>query len=67
MFATSASTSRKLKNKDEEMRKLLFESMHREKELKRLLNAEELKNDQLKIQFEMLKKENQQEKSTEIF
>lgn len=38
---------------DNLMRKLLFESLEREKELKKLLDEEILKNDQLKLKLEI--------------
>lgn len=41
---------------DNLMRKLLFESLEREKKLKKLLDDEILKNDQLKMQLEIEKK-----------
>lgn len=48
MFVASEQTS-----DDNNWRTLLFESVNREKELKRLLDEQLIKNDQLQLQLEM--------------
>jgi hypothetical protein len=43
-------------NDDDYMRKLLLESLEREKQIKRLYDEEVIKNDQLKLELEIEKK-----------